>query len=398
MTNVPNAAPWLRPLGVGERLDAAIKLYLRSFKTLALALLVVAVPIALINAAFAWWRADTFVSAVNGFVTQNGSGQPTLHWSVARQLLGSIVLTAVVGFVLNVPCKAVAYKLFGDTYLGRPVTWRGVLAGGLRRVGSQLWLVLLIDGAAILATLVYLGVVLALVPLGPGAIVLLLAPGVLLFVFEVWWGVACRLAVPSLMMEDVRGTRALRRSLGLARGDWWSLFGTVLLAGLLILIATAVLNELLKLLVNAAIPTTDVGPYAFVLTLIQQVVSLVVTVPFGCAIATVLTVDMRVRKEGLDLAMLTDGLAGDAPAGTYDFLPTPRGTIGPGGVPAWPPTAPPAWPPPPTTPPPPPDDPPADATPPPGPDPWPPPPTTPPPPPDDPPADATPPPGPDRDP
>jgi hypothetical protein len=337
-------ATLLRPLGVGERIDAGIKLYVRSFRALAPALLSIAIPVALIDAALAAWSAST-ISGIGRFVTRNPDGSVSLHPSVFYGVIGSLVLSYVVLVLLWIPGKAVAYKAFGDVYLGRPTLWGEVLESGLRRLGSLLWIDVMVYLAPLLVLAAAGVVVFALVPLHALAIVLAIPPVALAYLFLIWWDTSCRLVGPTLMMEDIRGRRAIRRSLALVRGTWWSVFGTVLLAGLLFVIVMEVANAIVGVLAALAVPVSHLGPHAFVVTLVEQLLAVVVFIPLTCSIATVLSVDMRVRKEGLDLAMLSEGLNGGAAPGAYDFLPKPRMVIDPNRPP-------PTWPPPPPSPPP----------------------------------------------
>ena len=336
------SATQLRPLGVGERIDAGIKLYFRSFRTLAPALLVVAVPIALLEAVLSAYSASTL--RAHPFLVRNFDGTLSFHGANLDRAVGALVLTYAVTLLLWVPGKAITYRAFADTYLGRPTTWRGALSGGLRRVGSLYWVDVLSDGVVLGAAATFTVVALALAPLGALGVVLLIAPIVLLVLFGVWWTTSCRLMGPSLMFEDVRGWQAVRRSVELVRGTWWSVFGTILLAGLLFVIVSAVVNVIVSAIAAIIFPVTDVGPHAFFVTLVGQLLSIVIFAPLTGSISTVLTVDMRVRKEGLDLTMLSDSLDGDGTPGAYDFLPRPRIVVVPGQVP-------PPWPPPPQAPP-----------------------------------------------
>jgi hypothetical protein len=334
-------ATQLRPLGVGERIDAGIKLYVRSCRALAPALLVVAVPIALVDAALAAWTATTL--RAHPFVVHNVDGSLSFHTGNLDRAIGAFVVTYAVTLALWVPGKAIAYRAFADTYLGRPSTWRSALSGGLRRVGSLYWIDLLTDAVFLAAIACFTAVAVALAPLHAVGIVLLLPTICLLFVFLVWWATSCRLVGPTLMLEDLRGWRTVRRSVTLVRGTWWSVFGTVLLSGLLFVIVSSVLNLVASAIVTLLVSSSNVGRHSFFVTLLQQLLSIVVFIPLTGAISTVLTVDMRVRKEGLDLAMLSDALDGTTAPGTYDFLPRPRMVYVPGQVPPpWPPPPPPS--------------------------------------------------------
>jgi hypothetical protein len=336
---VPTATQ-LRPLGVGERIDAAIKLFTKSFTVLAPALLAVALPLAIVDGLLSAYSAVTLHA--HPFLTRNvDTGALTFHSANLQRALGAFFLVYVVSFVLLVVGKAITYRTFADVYFGRSPTWTGVLQGGLRRLGSLLWIDLLITAVSLSAVVSYAVVVVALVPLHSLAAVLLLAPSALLIVFLFWWATSCRLIGPTLMMEDLRGWSAIKRSVSLVKGTWWSVFGTVLLAWLLFAIVLGVLNFVITLLVGLAFASSDVGPHAFVIGLFEQILSIIFFLPLLESVATVLAVDMRVRKEGLDLDLLSDTLDGATPS--YDFLPKPRMVVVPG-------QAPPPWPPPPPTP------------------------------------------------
>lgn len=343
-------SPVLWPLGVNERLDAAIKLYRASFRKLAAAMLVIGAPIALVDGLFQWWRASTIVSKT-ALVVKHADGTQTVHWAVLEPEIGALALTLVLGFVLNAPTKTIAYGLFGDTYLGRPTSWRGALETGFRRVPSLLLIVLLIDGPIVLGwgALVLIGIALAHV--SPALALIVIPLGCAALVAEIWWSIVNRLAVPSLMMEGTRGAAALRRSWTLVRGTWWSVFGTMLLAFVLIVIITLIMNAILGVIVGAVVPSSHPGVHAFVLGSLEGIATLLLFTPFTCAIATVLTVDMRVRKEGLDLELLTEGQRAAGQAGSFDFLPQPKARwatpIAPGTWPGPTPPPPGPWPPPP---------------------------------------------------
>ena len=247
-------------------------------------------------------------------------------------------------FVLLIVGKSITYRTFADVYFGRSPTWTGVLTGGLGRLGSLLWIDLLCAAVPIGAAICFAIVVVALLPLHALAGVFLVAPSVLVIVFLFWWSISCRLIGPTLMMEDRRGWSAITRSVSLVRGTWWSVFGTVLLSWLLFAIVLGVLNFVITLLVGLVIATSSTGPHAFAVGLAEQLLAIVFFLPLLESVATVLAVDMRVRKEGLDLDLLSDSL--DGTPRSYDFLPKPRMVVVPGQLPPpWPPPPPPPSPP-----------------------------------------------------
>lgn len=91
--------------------------------------------------------------------------------------------------------------------------------------------------AALRATLARLGSIVAVAALVGAAVTL----GTVLFVLPgIWCAVTFALAMPALLLDDVRGTRALARARELASEDWGGLFRGLAPAGLLLCVAIAV--------------------------------------------------------------------------------------------------------------------------------------------------------------
>lgn len=107
------------------------------------------------------------------------------------------------------------------------------------------------------------------------------------------------LAVPILLVEDLRPLAAVRRSIELVRPQLLRVIGLVFVAALLMGVIGGVLGVL-------TVPLTFLGGrIAQVGTAIVSVLAYVITVPFEANIALLLYVDARVRAEGLDVAVLT---------------------------------------------------------------------------------------------
>ena len=129
------------------------------------------------------------------------------------------------------------------------------------------------------------------------ASVLLLLPGVYLYVS---WSVA----IPVLLAENLRGTKALGRSRALVRGRFWPCLGVLALSFLLQLI---VLFAILFVLA-AIVDTTGNDTLLFVEQSVSALVANTLVLPFQIAVTTVLYIDLRVRKEGFDVQLLSHAL------------------------------------------------------------------------------------------
>src|SRR6266545_1954131 len=144
----------------------------------------------------------------------------------------------------------------------------------------------------------------------------------------VWLYAAWALAIPALLLEDVRGLKALGRSFSLVRGRWWPTAGILLLANLL---ASAVALGL-GLVALPLLLTGDGND--FVVELANAVFTAaanVLTIPFISALVTVVYFDLRVRKEGFDLQLMAQRIG--APAGSVSptLVPWTQPVPGAGG-------------------------------------------------------------------
>ncbi|MGI8803551.1 MAG: hypothetical protein ACR2KV_15535 [Solirubrobacteraceae bacterium] len=299
----------LRPLGVGEILDVAIKAYTKNARTLITIGAIIGIPFQLLNGVI---QLSTVSSAdeISTFMFDTGN---SVHLSRAR--IAGAVLSVLIGLVVNLVLTAATVKAVSDAYLGKVPDVRDSLRFAVRRIRSLFWLYIV------------LGFGLGL------AFVALIIPGI-------WLYVAWSVATPVLLLEDVRATAALRRSFRLVRGRWWPTAAVLIVAGLIVSIAGGVVSGLLSV-IPSAIDGSSVLLAVFAATLAGSVATALVH-PLQSAITTVLYFDLRVRTEGFDLALLAAGLGlPEAELPLYPLPPLAGYPAADGGE------APPFWPPPP---------------------------------------------------
>jgi hypothetical protein len=312
------AAPSLRPLGVGETLDVAIKIYTRNAGTLFRIVFFIAAPINLISTTVE----ASAVSSTNS-VTFDDTGQISIHsgfWTVVAALLVAVLLVLLATTLASAAC----FKCIADAYLGEASTWRQSLGYAARRLRSVIWV------SVLGWLLVLLGTVLCILP------------GIYLYTCYI-------VAVPVLLTENVRGRKALGRARALVRGRWWKVFLIVLLGTIL----TSIVKGGLSALGNTVIASGhDVDTVSgFVANLVTSTIATTLTIPFTAAFVTVVYFDLRVRKEAFDLQLLARQIGVEPQGGEQ----VPVAPLEPLPAPA-PGTQPPYWPPPPGWTPTPPDD------------------------------------------
>ena len=341
--------PQLRPLGIGERLDASFKIFGRSFLPMAKAVLVVAVPAGVVDALISISTGPQ-ATTVNGPFGSQSTNHITNAWAYGAGLFAVLVISEIITAIATATC----YRLIASAYLGQAMSWRRALREGFARFFSVIWLVIL-TGLALVVPAIGV-VILAVVPAAAHvpvlAIILAVLGGLAWFVFVIWFDTCARLAIPTLMIEDIRGWKAIRRSLQLCRRNWWSVFGTELLAYLIVGVLSVVLGIVTAVVAVAGHDSTTANA---VVGFFTRTISLTVATPFTAAILVVIAIDLRVRKEGFDLQLLASQMGVPLTRSAVDFIrpvvpPPPWGSAGRPGP--WPPQYPPPQYPPPQYPPP----------------------------------------------
>jgi hypothetical protein len=237
-------------------------------------------------------------------------------------LIGSAFLQGVI--VTEVARGTVGEKL------GMRGLWRGIVGRRLALIG---W-VCLVAVAVLLAIAVLGGIVTGLVLLGTGGIVAGVLSGLLgglvLVVVAVWIGTKVSL-VPSIIVLERAGIRtAIGRSWMLTNGFFWRTFGVQALIAVILGIATEIVTVPISLIYSfaaALIDPTDAGAVngtAIVVTIVSYLVLLLVSLVIGSVTAIVqsattalIYIDLRMRKEGLDLTLIRFVEARQTGATTY---------------------------------------------------------------------------------
>jgi hypothetical protein len=124
-------------------------------------------------------------------------------------------------------------------------------------------------------------------------LLLIVIPGI---IFGVWFS----LTAPVIAIESKRYTAAMGRSRELVRGSWWRVFGILLLVGVLTAVASFVVTAPFGGGSGTLQPTTA-G------TIAGAVANLVIA-PFSALATALLYFDLRLRREGTDLARSIDEL------------------------------------------------------------------------------------------
>ena len=280
----------LRPRGIGEILSTAFELYTKNWQALVTLVAVVAIPLGLIT----YFVVDRLIRksvTVSSAIGQNGTIVVHTTGDAWRPLLGAGLLQIVAVLITLVLTGAITREAAG-VFIGKTFTLGDAYAFGLARLGPILWI-------SFLVILIFAGValVLVLLALALSGIVVLLA--MLAFVAYLILYTRLIATIPSLVVENQRGTMALSRSWQLTKGRSWPVFGTLIVA----LLITAIVSGII---------TAPFGRNWFIRGILNGVAESV-TLPFTSLVTVLIYLDLRVRKESLDRARLQSDLATSAP-------------------------------------------------------------------------------------
>ena len=281
----------LRVMPLGELLDETFKLYRRHFTVIAGVALVIILPNLILSLISGSYRANP-ISYLQS-VAQNINNPDELTRIQARQqeyTSSPLYLLSFPIAALLVPFSVGAmYRAATSLAAGNLETVGSVLLGTLRRYFA-VW------GVVILAALVFLG-----------AIAIVTIPVVL------WVAIRWSVALPALFAEGIGPVKALGRSWNLVRDNWWRTVGILIIVTIMVSLIQTALAFLFGG-VAAVMPGLSDDLRAGVLTTVTTLVDALVGAITPIAI-TMLYLDLRVRKEGLDLDQLARQAApGTAPA------------------------------------------------------------------------------------
>jgi hypothetical protein len=244
----------LRPLTTGEVLDTAFSLYRESFTSL--------LTVSLIT--------QFLPLAISGYVETSGGVAANPGLWLAGTILG--LITGAIG-------TAAATFIVSDSYLGQYITTGEAFARATPYLGRLV-------AYSFLSSLV----------IGIGFL-LLVVPG---FIFVT----ALAVGTPALVLEGLpSATGAMGRSWDLTRGHRGKIFAVLFTILLLLAVPTIAIGTLIAIFSSESEAGVVVG--ALLITAVIQIL----IAPFIYVAFTVLYYDLRVRKEGFDLEMLTSALA-----------------------------------------------------------------------------------------
>ncbi|MET3368884.1 UNVERIFIED_CONTAM: hypothetical protein ABIE34_002129 [Jeotgalibacillus campisalis] len=225
--------------------------------------------------------------------------------------LGVSVLIGFLGSVLQGVLVVPVSRSVLNRRTGFKQMWK--LAGP--RILPLLGVAALLTLGGLLAAAAVIGVaILLFTALGPGALLIVLPLGLGFFVAFVWIGLKLMLAPAAIVVEQTGVFQGLLRSWRLTRNNWWRIFGITLVVAIMVGIIAQIVQIPVSL-ASAAIggvvaphPDPDSMTSTLILTTVisTAIGALVgsVTFAFQASVSSLIYMDLRMRRDGLDVELM----------------------------------------------------------------------------------------------
>lgn len=300
----PGIVP-LRPLGLGEILDGAFRAIRANPRVMfGLTALVVSITVAVQSVA-QWYLAGIFSGAMTD---TTAALDPTGQLNLAAQtgpLLAEFATIPALTLATTVLTGLLIVSV-SRSVLGRTVTIGEVWHGYRGRVG----LVLVFSIGLGLAETLVLAALAGLVALAAAdkaigvAVVLGLVFGLAAVVGSIWLMVRTLLIPPAIMLEGGGLRSSISRGWRLSRGSFWRLLGIYLLTSIIVSVVGGLIATPASILTQFIFkdPTMSSVPSLAVVG-VAHIIGLTLTTVFSAAVVALLYVDVRMRREGLDVEL-----------------------------------------------------------------------------------------------
>ncbi|WP_150239118.1 glycerophosphoryl diester phosphodiesterase membrane domain-containing protein [Nocardiopsis quinghaiensis] len=336
----PGVVP-LRPLSLGDIFNGAFGLIRTNPRTtVGLSLIVMAFAAVLSTLASTWFLNDytTWLDEVMADPTAMDPSAPLFPSSPLT--IGLVYLGELFVYLGGFIVLGLLAATIGMAVLGHRLTPRQAWEAARGRLGAVIGLALIKLGIQFLMWIVATAGLVGAVVLGffvgtesgPGAG---FAVGAVVFVLALaavvapstWIWIRLYYAMPLVVLERLGPGRAMARSWRLSQDQWWRTLGYWLLTGLLVLVVGMILNMPFGIATGVFGFVDPTATWSVVasgaLTYVGTVLVYAITQPFSAGVNTLLYVDLRMRREGLDLR-LHDAAQAGYEAGPEIYLPEPR--------------------------------------------------------------------------
>jgi hypothetical protein len=314
----------LRPLAFGTILGASFQVMRRNPRpTFGTAVLFYGVVTLISAGAFAAILAYYLWALTNSASGDNEDFATSDYADFSAGFLAAILIGFLIPVALSVVTSAVLQGIISLEVargtLGEKLKLRGIWRLARGRIGALIGWSFLLVGILLVVYAIVIAILIAIGTAGGvGGIIAAVVLGFVLFlglaVLSVWVSTKLSLVPSILMLERLSISGAIRRSWGLTNGFFWKTLGIELLVNFIISTALQIISIPVSLIVGFAAtlfnPNGD-QTAAIVTIVISYLVLGIVTIVIGSiglivesAVVTLIYLDIRMRREGLDLDLL----------------------------------------------------------------------------------------------
>ncbi|MFI1183674.1 hypothetical protein ACH4UT_29595 [Streptomyces sp. NPDC020799] len=308
----PGVIP-LRPLGVGEIIDAAIRTVRVQWRTalgISFALAVGTQAVATVVTGL-WFRNTPDLQSLADSETVS----PRELLDAIGRSLGGVGIAWAIGLIGSIIATGMLMVMVSHAILGRTTSigeaWRSARPQLGRLCGLLVLLPLMV--CAVLTVGLALGLLVAAAGAESAGAALALLGGLGSVAAGVWLWIRYSLAVPALMLEKQGVVASMRRSAKLVRGAWWRVFGVQLLAVALTFVVSMIAQMpmgVVESIVSGGSDSDVTSWPTLIVAGIGAVISSTLAFPVTAAVTALLYTDQRIRRESLDLELVRAASAG----------------------------------------------------------------------------------------
>lgn len=307
----------------GEIMDGAFQTIRRNAKTMFGSALIVQAIIGALGGVAALGMLGIAQPPVGGFTSQAeemrylGPILGVFAGAMGISLL-AMGLSAILQGVMAIPVARSA--------LNRPTGFKQMWSLARSRIWPLVGLaVLLLAGSLLFFVLLFLLAALILGGMGPAGLLLVLPLGLGSVVVFTWVYTKLMVAPAAITIEEVGVFAGLRRSWKLTSRNWWRIFGIMLLVGFMVGVIAQVIQIPVSLASGGLTAVFSPHPSAgqvttttAVLLVVSSVVGALVGAvgfAFQTSVSALIYMDLRMRRDGLDVELLRLLETGEDPDG-----------------------------------------------------------------------------------
>lgn len=256
-------AEQFEPMGVGGILDKTFKIYKNNFVRFITIVALVQIPV--------WLIGFLYGNAFGQDMPAEGGSDPNF-----ALIIGGVIIFVLLAMLAQFLSNAALIRSVSGAYLGEDVSVGQAYATALPRV------------LTILVASILTGIVVGI------GFLLLVVPGI---IFALWF----TLITQCIVVEKTGAIKGMKRSKALVSGN----LGKTFVLGFMVLLIAAIGDWLFKTAGVAIGAAAGADSAAIMIRALAGLVGNILLAPIGAVAFILLYYDLRIRKEGFDLTMLS---------------------------------------------------------------------------------------------